>query len=306
MMDPNTLSALHNAFGDRLQENAPLAGYTSARIGGPAEALIFAHSADELGNAAEILWKMEVPFIILGSGANVLVSDKGLRGAAIINRARLVKFHSTSESPTVRAESGTTLNDIAQRAARLGLAGFEWASTVPGSVGGAVYGNAGAFDGDMAGNLISVDLQDRQRGRETWPVEKLAYQYRSSILKRERRPMVILGAEMRLVHGDPERIRKKMNLYSAKRRDTQPPGASMGSMFKNPPGDYAGRLIESAGLKGKRIGNAEISTKHANFFINHGDTKAADMLALIKLAKKTVLAKFDVALELEIELVGEW
>ncbi len=305
-MQTALLSALRDAFGDRLQENAPLAGYTSARIGGTAEALIFARSADELATTAQTLWKLEIPFILLGSGANVLVNDKGVRGAAIINRARLVRFDSAANPPTVWAESGVTLNDIAQRAARLGLAGFEWASTVPGSVGGAVYGNAGAFDGDMAGNMITVDLLHRQRGRETWPVEKMAYEYRSSILKREHQPVVILGAEIRLERGDPEHIRAKMRDFSTRRRNTQPPGASMGSMFKNPPGDFAGRLIEAAGLKGKRIGNAEISTKHANFFISHGDTKAADVLALIELAKETVLKQSNVKLELEIELLGEW
>lgn len=305
-MQTAILSALRDVFGDRLQENAPLAGYTSARIGGPADALIFARSADELGAAARTLWEMDIPFIILGGGANVLVSDKGVRGAVIINRARLVRFNSGTNPPTVWAESGVTLNDIAQRAARLSLSGFEWASTVPGSVGGAVYGNAGAFDGDMAGNLIAVELIHRQRGCETWSVEKLAYAYRSSILKREQQPLIILGAELRLEHGDPERIREKMRDFSTRRRNSQPPGASMGSMFKNPPGDFAGRLIEAAGLKGKRIGNAEISTKHANFFINHGDTKAADVLALIELAKKSVLERFDVELELEIELLGEW
>jgi UDP-N-acetylmuramate dehydrogenase len=305
-MQTALLSALRDTFGDRLQENAPLAGYTSARIGGPADALIFARSADELATTAQTLWKLDVPFLLLGGGANVLVSDKGIRGAVIINRARLVRFHSTANPPTVWAESGVTLNDIAQRAARLSLAGCEWASTVPGSVGGAVYGNAGAFDGDMAGNLVSVELIHRQRGRESWPVDKMAYEYRSSILKREHQPVVILDAELHLEQGETERIREKMREFNNRRRNTQPPGASMGSMFKNPPGDFAGRLIEATGLKGKRIGNAEISTKHANFFINHGDTKAADVLALIEIAKKTVLDQFNVKLELEIELLGEW
>ncbi len=128
---------------------------------------------------------MEVPFILLGGGSNVLVSDKGVRGVVIINRARLLKFNSQAEPPTVHAESGVTPNDIAQRAARLGLAGFEWAASIPGSLGGAVYGNAGAFDGDMAGNLISVDLFHRQYGRQTWPVEKMEYGYRTSLLKRD-------------------------------------------------------------------------------------------------------------------------
>lgn len=305
-MQPATISTLRELFSDRLHENASLAGYTSARIGGPADALIFVRSADELANAAGRLWEMDLPFIILGGGSNLLVGDKGVRGIVIINRARLVHFDTQAERPSVQAESGATLNDIAQRAARLGLSGMEWAATVPGSLGGAVYGNAGAFDGDISGNLISAELLHRQRGRQVWPVEKMAYSYRSSLLKRERQPVIILAATLKLEKGEPRPIQAKMAQLSARRRSTQPPGASMGSMFKNPPGDFAGRLIEAAGLKGIRIGNAEISPIHANFFINHGQTSAKDVKALIDLARETVEARFGVWLELEIELVGEW
>lgn len=305
-MQPSILSDLCSTFGDRLQENVPLSGYTAARIGGPADALVFVRSADELAHAAEKLWKMDVPFLLLGGGSNVLVSDKGVRGVVIINRARLVKFALQAEPPSVHAESGVTPNDIAQRAARLGLAGFEWAAGVPGSLGGAVYGNAGAFDGDIAGNLISLELIHRQNGRQVWPVEKMEYGYRTSVLKREHPPALILSAQLALSHGDPQAIRAKMEQFSERRRDTQPPGASMGSMFMNPTGEKAGRLIEAAGLKGRRIGNAEISTQHANFFINHGQTRAEDIEALIELARITVAEKFGVKLELEVELIGEW
>ena len=305
-MQPSILSDLRSTFGDRLQENVPLSGYTAARIGGPADAMVFVRSADELAHAAEKLWKMDVPFLLLGGGSNVLVSDKGVRGVVIINRARLVKFALQAEPPSVHAESGVTPNDIAQRAARLGLAGFEWAAGVPGSLGGAVYGNAGAFDGDIAGNLISVELIHRQHGRQVWPVEKMEYGYRTSVLKREHPPALILSAQLALSHGDPQAIRAKMEQFSERRRDTQPPGASMGSMFMNPTGEKAGRLIEAAGLKGRRIGNAEISTQHANFFINHGQTRAEDIEALIELARITVAEKFGVKLELEVELIGEW
>jgi UDP-N-acetylmuramate dehydrogenase len=236
----------------------------------------------------------------------VLVSDRGVRGVVIINRARLVKFNSQADQPPVRAESGVTPNDIAQRAARLGLTGFEWATSIPGSLGGAVYGNAGAFGGEMAGNVISVDIFHRQHGRQTWPVEKMEYGYRTSLLKREHPPIIILSAELALKHGSRQAIQAKMEQFSTRRRATQPPGASMGSMFKNPPGDKAGRLIEAAGLKGKSVGNATISTQHANFFINNGATKAADMVALIHLAQKSVFEQFGIKLELEVELVGEW
>ena len=305
-MNPASLNELRATFGDRMQENAPLSGYTAARIGGPADVLVFVRKADELVQAAEKLWKMEIPFILLGGGSNVLVSDRGVRGVVIINRARLLKFNSQAKPPTVLAESGVTPNDIAQRAGRLGLAGFEWAASIPGSLGGAVYGNAGAFDGDMAGNVRSVDIYHRQQGRQTWPVAKMKYGYRTSILKRKHLPVMILSANLVLSHADPMAIRAKMEQFSTQRRLNQPPGASMGSMFKNPPGEKAGRLIEEAGLKGKTIGNATISTQHANFFINTGLTKAADMRALIELAQQTVMKQFGIQLELEVELIGEW
>jgi UDP-N-acetylmuramate dehydrogenase len=305
-MQPSTLVELRTTFGDRLQENVPLSGYTAARIGGPADALVFVRTVDELAQAAQKFWAMEIPFLLLGGGSNVLVSDKGVRGVVIVNRVRQLKFDSKSELPSVHAESGVTPNDIAQRAARLGLTGFEWAAGIPGSLGGALYGNAGAFGGEMAGNVVSVELIHRQQGRQTWPVEKMGYSYRSSILKREHPPVILLSAKLTLKHGEAESIRIKMDQFAEKRRTNQPPGASMGSMFKNPANGKAGQLIEAAGLKGKRVGNAEISTQHANFFINTGQTKAADMRALVDLARRTVAEKFGVQLELEVELIGEW
>ena len=249
-MNPAVLLTLRSAFSDRLQENVLLSSYTAARIGGPADALVFVRSADELAQAVEKLWEMDMPFLLLGGGSNVLVSDKGIRGVVIINRARQIKFDSRSEPPTVHAESGVTPNDLAQRAARLGLTGFEWAAGIPGSLGGAVYGNAGAFSGEMAKNLVSLELIHRQHGRQVWPAEKMEYGYRTSVLKREHPAAIILSAKLVLGHADPQAIRAKMEQLSERRHNTQPPGASMGSMFKNPAGEKAGRLIEAAGLKG--------------------------------------------------------
>jgi UDP-N-acetylmuramate dehydrogenase len=306
IITPASLAELRETFGDRMQENAPLSGYTAARIGGPADVLVFIRKADELVQAAGKLWKMGVPFVLLGGGSNVLVSDRGVRGVVIINRARLLRFNLQVEPPMVQAESGVTPNDIAQRAARLGLTGFEWAASIPGSLGGAVYGNAGAFEGEMARNLISVEVFHRERGRQTWSVEKMEYGYRTSLLKRTHPPVIILSANLALNHGDRQTIKHKMEQFSSRRRTTQPPGASMGSIFKNPPSDKAWRLIEAAGLKGISVGNAMISTQHANFFINSGQTKATDMRALIEQAQQTVLSKFGIELELEIEFIGEW
>lgn len=306
------MADLRELFGDRMQEHALLAPYTSARIGGPADALVIARSADELAHTVETCWEHALTFHLLGGGSNLLVSDKGIRGIVILNRAKEVEFRTDGE-PTVWAESGVVFSNLAHRAATRGLSGLEWAATVPGTVGGAVYGNAGAFGGDTAHSLLRADILDAQ-GRSWWPVEKLAYDYRISALKRGSAKAIVLSAEFGLKNGDPETIQTTIDQFTGRRKTTQPPGASMGSMFKNPPGDFAGRLIEAAGLKGTRIGDAEISSVHANFFINHpgtasgqaGETKAADIRKLIELTQKTVLEKFGVNLELEVELIGEW
>lgn len=297
------LSTLRAAFGDRLQEDVPLASYTAARIGGNADALLVASSAEELAQTVSRLWEMEIPFLLLGGGSNLLISDAGYRGVVLLNKAKKVRFIE-GKSPRVRVESGVMISKLANRAAARSLAGLEWASTVPGTIGGAVYGNAGAFHGDMAGNLHHAELLTRS-GRETWNVDAMEYGYRSSKLKRHAVEAVVLSAELTLKNGEQAEIRERMRSFIKIRKVTQPSGASMGSMFKNPEGDFAGRLIENAGLKGTRIGNAEISAVHANFIVNHGETKASDVIALVELAQQKVLEEFGVALELEIEIVGE-
>ena len=298
------IDVLYEKLGDKVKENVPIAPYTSARIGGPADIFITADTSAELARIVKLLWKHEMPFTLLGGGSNVLVSDRGVRGVVILNRAKGVKFH-TGDQPSVTAESGVVFSNLANRCASKGLAGLEWAATVPGTIGGAVYGNAGAFGGDMAGNLISAELLT-ENGRETLAVDQFEYGYRTSVLKRGELKAMVLSAELALKNSTKEEVTVKIQQFSAHRKATQPPGASMGSMFKNPPGDYAGRLIEAAGLKGARIGNAEISLLHGNFFINHANTKAEDIRALIQLVQKTVKEKEGVELELEIELIGEW
>jgi UDP-N-acetylmuramate dehydrogenase len=298
------IDILYARLGDRVKENVSLAPYTSARIGGPADILITAESADELARMIKLLQKQEIDYLMLGGGSNVLVSDKGVRGVVVLNRAKGVRFHN-GDKPSVTAESGVIFSNLANRCASKGLGGLEWAATVPGTVGGAVYGNAGAFGGDMAGNLIWAELLT-ENGREKYTAEQLSYGYRTSILKRGELDAVVLAAELGLKNSTKDEVTANIEQFSAHRKATQPPGASMGSMFKNPNGDYAGKLIEAAGLKGTRIGNAEISPVHGNFFINHGTTSAEDIRALIQLVIKTVKETQGVELELEIELVGEW
>jgi UDP-N-acetylmuramate dehydrogenase len=303
---PFPIPTLRAAFGDSLQEFALLANYTTAHVGGPAAALLPVHTADEMEKAVRLAWELDLPFVILGSGSNVLASDAGYPGLVVINRARNVKIDTHHETPTVWAESGANLGTVARQAALRGLGGLEWAAPVPGTVGGAVYGNAGAHGGDTAGNLIVADILHRSQGREAWTAGKMEFAYRTSCLKKHPGDAVILAARFQLNPSSKTDVQARMEEFSAQRRRSQPPGASMGSMFKNPPGDYAGRLIESAGLKGARSGAAEISPIHANFFVNLGGASAADLGKLIALARRAVLEKTGVRLELEVELLGDW
>ena len=298
------VDVLRLQFGAAVQEHVSLAPYTSARIGGNADVLVMVKSANELMDVMQVLWTRETPYTILGGGSNVLISDKGVRGVVVLNRAKDLRFEEGGD-PSVWCESGAVFSNLANRCASKGLSGLEWAATVPGTVGGAVYGNAGAFGGDMSQNLIWAEVLTRD-GRKKLSVADLQYAYRTSILKNGNEIAIVLSVLLRLKNSSKEEVSAKIESFSERRKATQPPGASMGSMFKNPVGDHAGRLIEAAGLKGTRVGNAEISSIHANFFINHGETQASDIRALISLTQKTVFEKFGVELELEVELVGDW
>ena len=291
-------------FGEMVKENVPLAPYTSARIGGPADIFITVDSVAALARVVKYLWKNDMPFLVMGGGSNLLVSDKGARGVVVLNRAKKVTFHAGNQ-PSVSAESGVVFSNLANRCASKGFGGIEWAAAVPGTIGGAVYGNAGAFGGDVAGSLLSTELLT-ETGREKFSVEQMGYGYRASLLKRGELKAIVLSAAFRLTNSTKEDATVKIQQFSAHRKTTQPPGASMGSMFKNPADDYAGRLIEVSGLKGTRIGNAEVSPLHGNFFVNHGATRAEDIRKLVQLVQKTVKEKQGVELELEIEMVGEW
>jgi UDP-N-acetylmuramate dehydrogenase len=309
----SALQTLGKKFGTRLGHDVPLARYTAARLGGPAQALLEVQTLDELVEVVSLCWKDAFPYTLLGDGSNILVSDAGVRGLVIINRTRQIRFDEQADPPLVWAESGVNFGALARQAAQHGLAGLEWAVGIPGTFGGAVVGNAGAHGGELAVNLRLAEIlyqmdagRDGETRREEWPVEKLEFTYRSSVLKRNPGKNVVLAGLMQLQHGDPWVIQARMDELVAYRRRTQPPGESTGSMFKNPPGEYAGRLIEAAGLKGFRVGDAQISPLHANFFINQGNATAADFYALIQQARQTVAEKFEMQLELEIELIGEW
>jgi UDP-N-acetylmuramate dehydrogenase len=305
---------LEACFGSRLHRNVSLARFSTARLGGKADALLKAHTAEDLAEIVIKLWSLKSTFIVLGMGSNVLISDDGVKEVVVLNQAKgigQIQFEMKNELPSVWAASGVTFSMIARQAAKRALSGLEWAVGIPGTVGGAVVGNAGALGSDMAGNLIVADIlhqvpQTQRIERGMWEPARFGFAYRESLLKGKRGEIVVLGAKLRLEHSSSDKIFTMMEENLGRRRNSQPPGASLGSIFKNPPGDYAGRLIEAAGLKGLRVGSAEISPIHANFFIVHPHGKAADVWSLINIAQNTVAERFGVALQMEIELVGEW
>lgn len=298
--------------------NELLSRYTTSRLGGPADALIEATSAAKLKEVVIAARQIKVPTLILGGGANVLVSDAGVRGLTIINKAKQIEFRADN---VVWCEAGAVLPTLARECIAHGLSGLEWAVGVPGTVGGAVVGNAGAHGRDTAADLVSATILNAANEVVEWSNADLQFQYRSSRIKREagskkqdavqehaprNTEHVVLAVTFKLTPGNPAELEAKAAEFNDYRRRTQPPGASLGSMFKNPPGTAAGRLIDECGLKGTRIGGVEISPVHGNFFVNHGGATATDVKALIDLARTTVRERFGIELELEIELVGDW
>ena len=299
-------------FGDRVRRNEPLAAHTTFRVGGPAEVWLAVESAAELAQVVTLARQHGLPVMVLGSGANVLVSDAGVRGVVIENRAGQVDFPQVAEvaigtEVELTVESGVVLPGLARRCARHGLGGLEWAVGVPGTVGGAVVNNAGAYGSDLAHNLAQAELLSPGGERLWQPVEWFGYEYRSSRLKKQAKKerWIVLQARLKLQAAPAAEIEARMAAFNERRKASQPPGATIGSMFKNPPGDYAGRLIEAVGLKGYRQGQAQISPIHANFFQNLGGATATDVLTLIQTARTAVKQHFGIELELEIELVGE-
>jgi UDP-N-acetylmuramate dehydrogenase len=289
------------AHGLSPQAGVLLSQYTSFRIGGPADILVVAHTADDLAAAVSAAERHGQPWWILGGGSNLLVSDEGVRGLTILNRCRAVELCADHH---VRAESGVLLAGLARETIQAGLTGLEWAVSVPGTVGGAVVGNAGAHGGSIADSLLSIDVLHSDGRREPLPATELGFAYRSSGLKAGRVTGVVLSALFRLAPGLVEEMKQRAAGYLAHRRRTQPVEASAGSIFRNPPGDYAGRLIEAAGLKGTQEGQAQFSPVHANFIVNLGGATAADVRRLIERAEQGVWERFGIKLELEILVKG--
>jgi UDP-N-acetylmuramate dehydrogenase len=305
-----TVERFQELFGEQFQTGVSLARYTSARVGGPAEMFLTVYNATELQTAVELAYSQRINYFVLGGGSNILVADRGISGLVILNKARSVKYRSNGVNIICTVESGMNLSSLARQCIGKGLGGLEWAIGVPGTVGGAVVGNAGAHGSDMSHNVLAVRMWEPGRGVRMFNNEEMRYGYRDSILKREQGKnlsrRVVLSAELELKPEPVDVLMARADAFNSHRKQTQPGGASTGSMFKNPENYYAGYLIETAGLKGLHFGGAAISQKHANFFINEGDATAEEIRALIAEAWNSVREKFGVEMELEVEMVGEW
>lgn len=301
---------LTKLLGTRLKRHEPLAKYTAARMGGSTDWLYLANGRnmlDEMIQVVKIAWEEAIPVRVLGGGANILVSDLGFRGLIVVNRVSDVEFGEWHDGRAVSATSGTGLTALGRMCQARGLSGLEWASSVPGTVGGAVVNNAGAHGSDMSKCIGDVVVLEAEKGPQFYSAADLKYAYRTSVLKsRTDKRFLVLLATFILQKDDPDVIQQRIHEFTEYRKKTQPPGASLGSIFKNPPGDYAGRLIDSCGLKGFRIGNALVSPLHANFFINDGHATADHYYQLIRHVQRVVVDKTGVLLELEVEILGEW
>jgi len=286
------------AFGAR---GEVLAKHTSLHIGGPAQYYVRVTTERDLIEAVRVARENELPVFLLGAGTNLLVADEGIKGVVIHNDWA----ETVVDGTTITAASGTPMASVAAAAAKNGIAGMEWMATVPGTVGGAVHGNAGAYGKETKDDLIDAELMDLNGHSWTASNADLAFGYRKSALQGT--PTIVLRARFRGTRGERgevvKRIKEIANDRIAKQPLTQP---NTGSIFRNPPGDHAGRLIEAAGLKGTTEGGAMVSTKHANFIVNIGDASAMDVKRLIELCQNTVKEKFGVDLVPEVEMVGEW
>lgn len=278
-----------------------MAPHTAWRVGGPADFYLAVRTIDDLIDALAAAHEMELPVFVLGGGTNILVSDRGIRGVVIHNKVHDVRV----EGVTVTATAGTTMAHLATTAAKHDVAGLEFAATIPGTVGGAVHGNAGAWGRETKDVLVEVALADFNGNVRIEPAKALDLRYRHSALKGT--SAVVAQATFRGETGERDAIVARIKEIANERLAKQPlnlPNA--GSTFKNPPGDHAGRLVEAAGLKGFRMGGARVSEKHANFIITEPGATAADVRALIEEARRRVRERFGVELEPEVEFVGEW
>lgn len=286
----------------------PLSRYTTIRIGGPADALAYPRTIDELASIVHWARQNKLPVFLLGAGSNLLIRDRGVRGVVISLSQGFNRMTVEGEEDgavALYAEAGVGIPRLVDFSADEGLTGLEPIAGIPANLGGALFMNAGTPEGDISDRLESTTFLDKDGKLATWPKEKIGFAYRQS---RFPRGSVILSARFRLRRMASEQVQGRVRGFRARRVETQPLNVpNLGSVFKNPAGKklFAGKLIEETGLKNIRVGGARISPKHGNFIVNEGGAKARDVLTLVGLVKDKVKEKFGVLLETEVKIVGE-
>ncbi len=302
IMDSDLKEQLQHLDGVEIDWNVTLAGHTSLRVGGPVSCLLRPLNLAGLQSAVRVLSQNHFPYFVLGRGTNLLVRDTGVTAVAITLESGFSQIEHLDSQGKVKVGAGVPLRRLLRFCLREGLSGLEFIAGIPGSVGGALRMNAGTHTGTMADVCKEVFILHADGSLARQPRSKLLFSYRKLDVPAT---SVLLEVEFALFPNSRKHVRDQVRTLLKSRKEKQPwQFASAGSVFKNPPGDFAGRLIEAAGLKGVRVGDAQISRKHANFIVNRGLARASDVLALIHLAKEKVLQEFGVQLELEIEVVG--
>ena len=303
-MNQEIIKCFNDLLGEeKVRISEPMNRHTTFRIGGPADYFLLPSTAEEVKKILEICKEKELPYFILGNGSNLLVSDEGYCGVII----QLYRNYGgiTVEGTNIRAGAGALLSQIASAAKNASLTGFEFAGGIPGTLGGAVVMNAGAYGGEMKNVLKEVTVMTEQGEIMTIPAEKLEMGYRTSLVKKA--GYLVLEAVISLKAGDVEEIKAIMKDLTEKRVSKQPlEYPSAGSTFKRPEGYFAGKLITDAGLRGYQVGGAQVSEKHCGFVINKGNATAADVCGLMKDVQEKVQEQFGVTLEPEVKFLGEF
>ena len=294
--------------GLSVTRDEPMSAHTTYQVGGPADLFAIATGEEQLLFALQRARTLGIPSFLLGGGTNLLVADAGIRGLVIAYRGGRHTFRDADGEVLLWSEAGTPLKELARESVSHGLSGLEWAVDIPGTVGGAVVGNAGAYGGYICDCLRSVRVLEPDGTVHELGKADVTFGYRCSKFKQQAREerSIVLDVTLALRPGDAAEIRERAAQCTKRRWERHPPEPSCGSVFKRTDNYPAGFLIEQSGLKGERRGNAMISPKHANFIVNLGDARATDVRALIELARERVKTQFGEELELEVELVGQW
>jgi UDP-N-acetylmuramate dehydrogenase len=305
--DAGTLAAvaadLRARLGVRVRLAEPLAGHTTMRIGGPADLLAVATDTAELAALVRFARQGAIPYVVVGRGSDLIVSDRGIRGLVIVCRAEGHRI----DGDLLVAEAGLPLARAATLAQKAGLTGMEFGLAIPGTVGGAIWANAGAHGTEIATVLESATILRADGSERVDTAKDLQLTYRDSRLKHEGTSELVLAATFRLSPGSPAIIKERLGEIRRWRREHQPISLpSAGSVFRNPPGDSAGRLIDACGLKGRRVGGAAISEKHANFIVNDRAASAVDVRRLAEEAQSAVVTRFGIELVYEVQFLGDW